>query len=82
MEVATNALFMTYWKEFACEYNSINFKLYDIYAWFIQNFNEKVILKTTLMNQIRKYLFITFNIPKKFKFCIQLNINPIKTTMV
>jgi hypothetical protein len=40
MEVTTNALFMTYWKEFECEYNfkkknksnSINFNLYDIYA--------------------------------------------------
>jgi len=39
MEVATNAPFMTYWKEFECEYHSkknksnpINFKLYDIYA--------------------------------------------------
>ncbi len=38
MEVATNALFMTYEKEFECEYdfrknkfNSIHFKLYDIY---------------------------------------------------
>jgi hypothetical protein len=39
MEVAINALFMTFWKEFECEYNlkkeksnSMNFKLYDIYA--------------------------------------------------
>jgi len=39
MKVATNALFMTDWKEFECPYgsktnksNSIHFKLYDIYA--------------------------------------------------
>jgi hypothetical protein len=39
MEVATNALFMTYGIFFECEYdfeknksNSISFKLYDIYA--------------------------------------------------
>jgi hypothetical protein len=38
MDVATNALFMTYWKEFECEYDfkkiksdSNNFKLHDIY---------------------------------------------------
>ncbi len=34
------------------------------------------------MSQIQKYLFITFIIPKFLKFCIQLNINPIESTMV
>jgi hypothetical protein len=44
--------------------------------------NEKVLLNTILANQIQKYLFPTFIIPKFFKLCIQQNTNSMESTMV
>ncbi len=41
-------------------------------------FNEKVGLNTILTSQFQTYLFRTFIIPKKFKFCSCFTINPIE----
>jgi len=50
--------------------------------YFIKSSNEKVLLSTILTNQIQKYLFATFIIPKFFKFCIQFYTNPMENTIV
>jgi hypothetical protein len=43
---------------------------------------KKYFLNTILISQIQKYLLPTFIIAKFLKFCIQLNINPMESTMV
>ncbi len=35
-----------------------------------------------IVSQIQKYLFLTFIIPKFFKFCIQFNTNPMESITV
>jgi hypothetical protein len=59
-----------------------DFYHYFTHIHFIKCFNEKILLNTISANQIQKYLFPTFIIPKLFKFCIQLNTNPMENTMV
>jgi hypothetical protein len=51
-------------------------------TYFIKFFNEKILLNTMSISQIQNYLFPTFIIAKFFKFCIQININPMESTMV
>ncbi len=59
---------------------SLSFNFTQIY--FIKFSNEKILLNTILASQIQKHLFPTFIIPIFFKFCIQLNTNPMESTMV
>ncbi len=72
------------WNLFICLLLNIKWSLCYNFTqiYFIKFSNEKVLLNTILTSQIKKYLFLTFIIPKFLKFCIQLNINPMESTMV
>jgi hypothetical protein len=50
--------------------------------YFIKFSNEKVFLNTILANQIQKFLFPIFIIPKFLEFYIHLHTNPMESTMV
>jgi hypothetical protein len=82
----SNILYQRESKVYLFIFLPLNIKLSLCYhftqIYFIKVFNEKVFFNTILISQIQKYLFFTFNISKFIKFCIQLNINPMKSTMV
>jgi hypothetical protein len=60
----------------------VKFIYFPSFEYTMIYFIKFSILNTILTNQIQKYLLPTFIIPKFFKFCIQLNINPMENTMV